>query len=448
MSAPQALIMRTNRQEVSDLTKKAVASLGSVKVVATDRVESCIDALVKDAGAMLLVDWSLGSAEVNQILGAIRRHFKVEIRSVILVIDEIIPEIVATAIEYGVSQIHSGPLAVETIASCLKNLMDEVQHSNPIRDTLLQVAVAREKGNWAFVTPVLQNLLDQNPENTRVVMELAENLIHEKNWDSALNLLAPLASTEIPHIRALHLMGRCYLGNGNSEEAIKVLSKAKLLNPDHLDRLVDLGHAFMANDQPEEAKAEFNQALAIDPDFMDAQKGKGQALLMTGEVNEGLALLKVVSGNREIASIFNTAAILSVRKERFEKGRDLYITALRALGSDTSIASRLFYNLGLAYTKWSKLEKAQAAFDRSYKLDPTFSKVQKHVDVQKLERVAQEGLPQPTLAVEEFKEEEVAKVDAKDSQDPAPIGRKEVSADGIITESTDEDEWSPIDPAA
>lgn len=448
MSVPQTLIIRTPRKEVSDLVKSVTNPLGTFKSAEAANVGDCIDELVKDASAMLVVDWQLGSQEVNQILGAIRRHFKVEVRSILLIIDEITPEIVATAIEYGVSQIHSGPLTGETMGSCLKVLIDEAQHSNPIRDTLLQVAVAREKGNWTFVTPVLQNLLDQNPGNTRVAMELAENLIVEKNWDDALSILAPLVATEIPHIRALHLMGRCYLGQGKADEAIKTLSKAKLFNPDNLDRLIDLGHAFMANDQPSEAKAEFNQVLSIDSEYSDAIKGKGQAMLMSGEVNEGLALLKVTSGNREIASVFNTAAILTVRHQHFDKGRDLYIAALKALGSDTTIASRLFYNLGLAYLKWSKPEKAQAAFDRSFKLDPTFSKVQKHVDTLKETPIAAEAPPTTTLGTEDFQEEEVVKAQPPDPNDRSGVGSRVISSDGIITEDTEEDDWSPIDPAA
>jgi hypothetical protein len=70
------------------------------------------------------------------------------------------------------------------------------------------------------------------------------------------------------------------------------------------------------------------------------------------------------------------------------------------------------------------------------------------VDPKKLETTDQGGLAQPTLAVDEFKEEEVAKLGTKDSEGSVQIGSQDVSADGIEIENTDEDEWSPIDPAA
>lgn len=444
MSAECKLVVRSERSELKAALAKIQIEGVTFSLVDTKGKDSCVETLVKDDSALLVIDWSLGSVEVNQILAATKRHYKVEVRSILMVINDLDPRVVATAIEYGVSQVHSGPLVPETLGQCLRAMIAENIGENPIRDTLIQVAAGREKGNWDLVTSMLDNLHDQNPSNARITVELASNLIHEKDWGRAVALLKPLVEAEVPHLRALHLLGRCYLGMGQHEAAVEVLRKAKLFNPDHVDRLLDLGHALMAHDQPEDAKAQFTEALAIEPDSKPAQTGQAQAMLMMGEVNEALVLLKQVSGSREMASIFNAAAILSVKNQHFDKGRDLYLAALRALGNDHAIAARLFYNLGLAYKKWDKPEKAKAAFSKSNELDPSFAKVQRHV------KGGVGDKPTPSsMESSEFHEEYVQKsdVEKKGTKTHSGATTQEIDKDGLIRE-TEDDEWSPIDASA
>jgi tetratricopeptide (TPR) repeat protein len=247
------------------------------------------------------------------------------------------------------------------------------------------------------------------PGQERVATELAENLIHEGVWDKALEILKPFSDRDPPSIRALHLAGRCLMARGDYGAATQLLGRAKILNPHNVDRLLDLGNAFLRDDQVDLALANFSEAAAIEPDNKDATVGKGQCLLMNGEVNEGLALLKAVSGPREMASIFNSAAVLTIRAERYDKGMALYKSALAALGKDDRIASRLMFNMGLGYKRWSKLDKAMACFQRSLELDPGYAKAQKHRDALAKSGVTPAKAPSPARPHEGvFAEEELA----------------------------------------
>jgi tetratricopeptide (TPR) repeat protein len=236
------------------------------------------------------------------------------------------------------------------------------------------VATAREKGDWAIATPILEELWANHDGNERVAVELAENLIYEEQWDRAVELLTPFAETEPPHVRALHLMGRCRMHQGDYDGAIRLLERAKIINPHNVERLIDLGNSFLRNDQIDQAMSHFSDALALDEDNKDATVGKGQCHLMSGEINEALTLLKAVSGPRELASIFNTAAILAMRQDRHEQGMQLYQSALKAIGHDDKVTARLMYNMGLGYKRWQKPEKAQLCFEKAVELDPTFVK--------------------------------------------------------------------------
>ncbi|MFK5283014.1 tetratricopeptide repeat protein, partial [Lacticaseibacillus paracasei] len=85
----------------------------------------------------------------------------------------------------------------------------------------------------------------------------------------------------------------------------KLLERAKIVNPHNVDRLIDLGEAFLNNNQVDEAMANFCEASTLDEDNKEAKFGQGKCMLMSGEVNEALGLLKAMSGPREMASIFN-----------------------------------------------------------------------------------------------------------------------------------------------
>src|SRR5690606_5910376 len=160
---------------------------------------------------------------------------------------------------------------------------------------------------------------------------------------------------EEPPVRALHLMGRCYLKQGDLDAAIGQLERAKLINPLNVDRLIELGTAYLGTDNIERAMLNFADADRLAGDHSEAKAGLGKCHLLQGEVNEALALLKEHSGPRELASIFNTAAILSIRAKRFLKGMALYQAAVSASKGDKPVAARLVFNMGIGYNRQGDL---------------------------------------------------------------------------------------------
>jgi tetratricopeptide (TPR) repeat protein len=375
-----APVVFTERADVRDAVRQELKALGAVDVQIPENQDDAVGKLIAAPQAMLVLDWALGSEVVNAVLGAVRGHFKIETRPIFLIIPTLDNNVIATGVEYGVSQIHSGEISRQGIRECLEALLHEDETTRDVRETLIQVAAARSKGDWAIATPLLQALSARLPGQERVSVELAENFIYENAWDEALALLAPLAELDPPNIRALHLMGRCHMHKGDFDGAVGLLSRAKMINPHNVERLIDLGNAFIKTDQLDEAMANFNEAMTLDSENKDAKVGAGQVMLMNGEVNEALSLLKSVSGPRELASLFNTSAILSMRQGRFDQGMHLYKSALAALGRDDKIAARLMFNMGLGFRRWNKPDKALMCFEKSLALDPTYAKAAKHKD--------------------------------------------------------------------
>ncbi len=374
-------IIHSPRAEVVESVKAQLEALSCKQFLMPSSKDDCIEKLFKYPDSVLVIDWEHGSEHVNQVLSSIKGHFLVETRPIFLLVQNLEDATLATGAEYGVSQLHAGPVDSATIKECIVALFEEEKSTKSARDGLIAVADARKRGDWTLASKLLHELLGKNPGHERVSMELAENLIHEGKFAQASELLATFVEGkpgDVPNIRGLHLAGRCQLAAGHYEAAISYLEQAKLINPHNVDRLIDLGNAFFENDQPEAAEAEFAAAETLDADNHGAKVGKGKCLLVAGEVNEALALLKMISGPREMASIFNTAAVVSMRSGRFDKGMALYKSALSAIGKEKPVAARLHFNMGLGYRRWHKPEKALACFNKSLELEPSYEKAIRH----------------------------------------------------------------------
>lgn len=355
-----------------------LATQGFAETTTVNEADACVEALVFDNSGMLVIDMAIGSEKINQILSASKTHFKIETRPILVFIDEVNESVLATASEYSVSQLHAGEPSAETVHACIQQLVKEFRSTASVRGLLLKVATARSRGDWAVVTPLLESEYTKNPSDERLAMELAENYIHERNWKRADAVLEPWLNTNPPMIRALNLKARCLMFEGKFQEAADQMGKAKLLNPHNIDRLIEFGHILISADRVEEARQQFEEASVLDSDNTEAREGVGQCMLMQGEVNEALDFLKAISGPRELASIFNSAAVMSIHNGHFKKGMALYKKAFEVVGKDEKIASRLFFNMGLGYKKNDDLQKAIACFDKSSKLDPEFGKAAQH----------------------------------------------------------------------
>ena len=95
-------------------------------------------------------------------------------------------------------------------------------------------------------------------------------------------------------------------------------------------------------------------------------------------MNEALDFLKSISGPRELASVFNSAAVMSIHNGHFDQGMTLYKKAFKVVGTDDKIAARLLFNMGLGYKKNDQLVKALECFIKSADLDPEYDKASQH----------------------------------------------------------------------
>src|SRR5690606_25466008 len=133
-------------------------ALGADSIVSPGSKDECVELLIANPDAILVLDWECGAEEVNLILGAVNGHFLVEVRPIFLIVPEVDDRMIAIGAEYGVSQVHAGPISRVAIKENLEALIKEEESTSDVREVLVKVATARSKGDWALATPLLLDM--------------------------------------------------------------------------------------------------------------------------------------------------------------------------------------------------------------------------------------------------------------------------------------------------
>ena len=218
---------------------------------------------------------------------------------------------------------------------------------------------------------------------------MAESKFTLGKIEETQEFLLPLISEDQPNIRALNLYGRCQMTKGLHREASITLQRAKLINPFNIDRLINLGEAFLMDGQLDRAKDNFTEAIKIEPKNQKAIGGVGKSLLLGDDINEALVYLKQLSGPKEMASVFNSAAVLSMINKKMEDGMNLYHIALETVGTDPKILSKLGFNMGIGFHRHEMHHRALECFGLASKLDSQNQKAKENFELlsRKLEKV-------------------------------------------------------------
>lgn len=370
----QEAIVFIERAAIRPVLRQEIKQIGIPTLYNVESIQSCLEHLGRYPRAMLVVDWDHGDRFLSQILAAAQGAFSCDTRAIFLIAPEVNLPLVAMATEYHVSRIHTGEISRGAIQAHMDAIMTEESDEQSLRVQLSRVAEARSRGNVQSAGQILAELMIRFPGNSRIGCELAEHLIQEDSWDKASALVDMLLAIDQNNLRTQHLKARCLMHEGKFEDASAVLINSNIINPFNVERLVDLGQAFIQSDRIKEALATFDEVLSLDMSNKAAHLGRAQCRLLEGDVNEALGLMRQISTPREMASLFNNSAILSIRQNRFDQGLSLYKAAIGAVGSKERIISRLLYNLGIAQYKNSKLEEALECFEVAFKRDPSYTK--------------------------------------------------------------------------
>ena len=376
-------IVYTSRDEIH----QAVAHVLKVREVSNiTRAAATADAkeaLSRFPKGLLIVDWDSGDADAVQVLAHNFRDDSGRFRPVLVLVAQLTPGVVATMAEYGVQHVFTEKLSKDSGSRALAGRIGQllVVESQP-NDVTKGIISAQEKlraGDQKGAIQILTAKLQQFPGNVRLMCDAAAILMEQEQWHAALKLLTGIEKADPPCLRGIHLVGRCLLKLGRTNEALTMLAIADAFNPNDVERLVDVGLALFHKGETAGAAERLRRANELDPDHAGAKVGLGHIELMEGNVNHALNLLKDTTTTVEKAAIFNLCAIMSIRRGETDRGMDLYKSALGALGEDGPLAARLHFNMGIAQRRAADPKAALKSFERAANLDPSFAKARGQV---------------------------------------------------------------------
>lgn len=374
-------ILFVSRPNIRPLLKQELKAAGVETVHTSEDSDSCIEQLVLSSAALLVTDTDLDRKTLTSVLAAAQGSFNVDTRPILLITQTMSPEVISFASEYNIARIHNGEISRSSIQTNLQAIAQEENDENGIRNTMIRIADARMRSDWEMSEFLLLDLYGRYPADARIACELAENYINKDDWQQAEAIIEGIQYPGNTNIRCMHMKARCLMRNGNFADAEDLLQRCKLINPYNVDRLVDLGTALMNMARVQEALENFELALEIDADRKEALEGKVQCKLLSGDVNEALSLMRQITSPRELASLFNNAAILSIRQGQFNNGMQLYKTAIGTIGRKEKAAARLFYNLGIAYMKFAYQTEALSCFEKAAEIDSSFRNAKHNANI-------------------------------------------------------------------
>ncbi|MCX6127379.1 MAG: tetratricopeptide repeat protein, partial [Proteobacteria bacterium] len=302
-------------------------------------------------------------------------------RPIYLVAHEFSTKLVDLALEFNISKLRFGDISGQGIADDLKAMGIDFALRAPVADAISEIhaLLAGQKLKDAAVS--FEKLIKAHPTNMSVMTEYIDFLILSKDLNLAKTYLDQAQIMEPDDVRIKHLQARYCMRSKNFSEGIRILETLEKSNPWSPNRLIEMGDALLATSRFNEASERFDKALDLDPSNEAAKSGKAQSVLLSGDVQAGLDLLKNLGPPRQMAATLNAAAVFAARTNRVDDARNLYERGIQLLSEDSPSCSRLWYNLGILEHREEKLDRALECFTKSYGTDPTFKDAKHNLDI-------------------------------------------------------------------
>ncbi|MEI8027031.1 MAG: tetratricopeptide repeat protein [Pseudomonadota bacterium] len=369
----KSAIVATKSSHIKSLYREALKDHGGPHIEVIQDPDE-IDTHLKGGDATLLViDWNLDVDNVvcllNKVQGSLREI------AVLIHTEKISGKAIAVGLEYSVDYVGNASEIPAVIKVGVAKAIDSYLKLSPIRSILSKIDMFRKKGDFKSAMLVLESTLEKAPNVAIIELELAAVYVDSGLWRDAEPIVKRLSEVQPPNLRAQHLYARVLMKKSQFKEAEALLNNCKLLNPYNAPRLVDLGRCIL--EQPgrsSEALTIFDEAIKLDPNLPEAKLGKSECLLAQGDIEDALELMKGFASPRELASVFNLAAIVNIRDRKFNDGIGLYQVALKSIKDDNFASSRLYFNAALGFNRWERPEDALKCLKKSLELDPTFNR--------------------------------------------------------------------------
>lgn len=247
---------------------------------------------------------------------------------------------------------------------------------------------------WRKVLYLLDTLPDDAPPETLAKVEesikklkpaeftaryhdaMARLNMLKDNDDAALKGFKAALDKNPNYYRSYHNLIALHRKRGRLQEALGLMQKLHELNKANVSRLVGMGEIQMQLHDHEKAEFYFKSALDRDSYCSGALNGLAEIRFHQGDLEESRRLLARSQLAYKTAANLNQAGIEMVKKSKYEEALEHYTRAQYVLPQQDK-GPLLFYNIGLCYSRWNKLEMARQFLKIALIKEPNYRKAKK-----------------------------------------------------------------------
>ena len=364
----------SKRQEVRQAIRSSLKSKGlrADNVLNILSEDECKKTIEKHDNLIVVLDWDNGPNTVSAMLELICSTRRTASHPSFLIASTSSDNVLKLGAEYKVAKIAIGEINVDTVNEQVSSLVAEMLNIDTYKETMQRVNDHLAGNSPVDAIVQLESAHKAAGSMEEFGVELAELYFQNDRQEDAETLLKTMMAEYPANARIRHIYARCKLQKKDYEGALASLKGAQLISPANVQRLLEMGGVYLEIDRPDQANSIFEEILNLAPELKLAKKGQAQSQLMAGEINEGLDLIRSSLNPREIAAVFNTAAVIAIRNQKYSEGLSLYKIAAKTLVKDADLAAKIAYNMGIGYVKWGKIHPSIACFEKAYSLNANF----------------------------------------------------------------------------
>ncbi len=256
-----------------------------------------------------------------------------------------------------------------------------------------QNQIPESEKRWAYVLEKLQNLksnLEATQEDWFRLLEelnpLKEDFPSARFLDTMACLLSGMKRKEEAesywqkaidknpnYIKIYQHLSEHYMENGDIEKAIAMMQRLMLWNPSSISRFAQMGEAYHRIHETQKAEHFYSQALEKDAYCGIALNGMAAIKFSEGDLESARKLLSRSSLAERVASELNQVGIKLVNENKFQEALEHYTKAQYVLPQQEK-GPKLFYNIGLCYSKWGKNKMAMEFLKIALIKDPKYER--------------------------------------------------------------------------
>lgn len=371
-NASVALVLPT-QQEV-ELFSIALAELGFRKVTVFRSGKEAFEVCSRQQFAIFITRMELPDMTGIVLIQKLRETGNYGLETHLFVCDKLVPSVVNLLYELDLPYVLVKPFTKPTIKQKFEYLLETEKNIPDYEEIFRGARSAYFNKLNDMALEMAQKALKIKPDLDKALILMGDILSLKNNIVQAQEYYRKAMTANPKSVAAAYKLAFTMASKGDNVQAAALFNKLASINPYHIKILENAGLTNFKAEQYEEAQKHVNQLYAVDKNNQVATQIVADIKIKDGDFSDLVSTLKRSMDEKEIVQYLNNAGVKLSHGNDVEGALRMYQSAIEQLGANSKHLYAIYYNIGIAYKRMGKWDKAKSAFERSLRLKPDFDK--------------------------------------------------------------------------